>query len=173
MLSDIFAELLIRSLTLQYSHWDSNPERTDFESAAYAIPPWKLMMMWFLANCLHLYVSHYSDNLRTYKILLQEPNLRYYRWRAVACHYTKKQSMSLKTKPTRGIWIPFNHSHSRRWRRSLIQHKTELGWGDSNPRVRESKSRALPLGDSPTEASIKFWNYGIAIQIWIIFAKIT
>lgn len=99
MLSDIFAELLIRSLTLQYSHWDSNPERTDFESAAYAIPPWKLMMMWFLANCLHLYVSHYSDYLRTYKILLQESNLRYYRWRAVACHYTKKQSMSLKKNP--------------------------------------------------------------------------
>lgn len=47
-LSDIVAELLIRSLTLQYSHWDSNPDIADFDSAAYSIPPWKFILTRFL-----------------------------------------------------------------------------------------------------------------------------
>lgn len=45
---DIVAELLFRSLTLQYSHWDSNPDKADFESVAYSIPPWKFILARFL-----------------------------------------------------------------------------------------------------------------------------
>ena len=37
-----------------------------------------------------------------------------------------------------------------------------LGWPDSNPRLRESKSRALPLGDTPSQVARRMTQQTVA-----------
>ena len=42
----------------------------------------------------------------------------------------------------------------------------KLGWRESNPRIMESKSNALPLGDSPIYFSVSIISVSITILIY-------
>ena len=71
------------------------------------------------------------------------------------------QSRKKRRKPLQLIFLRFTY-RLRIWPRVTDESKKStgttghlsifwLGWRDSNPRMRESKSRALPLGDNPAK----------------------